>query len=64
MTADVLLWQRELAKHTDESIQKKKAFKGYKKSTEMYSVKTSTPEGKDKIRFASINGVLVDKKQA
>jgi hypothetical protein len=34
------------------------------KSTEMYVVKTPTPEGKDKIRFASTNGVLVNKKQA
>ena len=40
------------------------AFKGYRKSTEMYVVKTPTHEGKDKIRFASTNGVLVNKKQA
>ena len=64
LTSDLVLWQREIAKSSGETIQKMDAFKGYKKSTEMYVVKTPTPEGKDKIRFASTNGVLVNQKQA
>ena len=64
LTSDLVLWQREIAKSTGDNVQKLDAFKGYKKSTEMYVVKTPTPEGKDKIRFASTNGVLVNKKQA
>lgn len=64
ITSDLVLWQRELSKQTPEAASKTDAFKGYRKSTEMYVVKTSTPEGKDKIRFASTNGVLVNKKQA
>jgi len=64
LTSDMVLWQREIAKSNGENVHKLDAFKGYKKSTEMYVVKTPTPEGKDKIRFASTNGVLVNKKQA
>ena len=64
LTSEVILWQRELTKQSGETIHKMDAFKGYKKSTEMYVVKTPTIEGKDKIRFASTNGVLVNKKQA
>lgn len=64
LTSEVILWQRELSKQAGETSHKMDAFKGYKKSTEMYVVKTPTLEGKDKIRFASTNGVLVNKKQA
>ena len=64
LTSDVILWQRELTKQSGETSHKMDAFKGYKKSTEMYVVKTPSLEGKDKIRFASTNGVLVNKKQA
>lgn len=64
MSSDLLLWQREVTRNTGETIQKLDAFKGYKKSTEMYVVKESSLDGKDKIRFASTNGVLVNKKQA
>lgn len=62
-TTDFLLWQRELTKETSIPT-KKDAFKGYSRATEMYIVKSSTPEGKEKIRFASTRGVLVNKKQA
>lgn len=62
--SDILLWQRELAKQSGENVHKLDAFKGYKKSTEIYVVKTPSSEGKDKIHFASTNGVLVNKKQA
>ena len=64
LTSDVILWQRELAKQSGETSHKKEAVQGYKKSTEVYVVKTPTNEGKDKITFASTNGVLVNKKQA
>lgn len=64
LTSDMVLWQREIAKTNGENVHKLDAFKGYKKSTEMYVVKTPTVDGKDKIRFASTNGVLVNKKQA
>lgn len=64
MATDGVLWQRELAKHNGEIIHKTSAIKGYKKSTEIYVVKTSSDEGKDKIRFAATNGILVNKKQA
>jgi hypothetical protein len=34
------------------------------KSNEMYVVKTPSSDGKDKIRFAATQGVLINKKQA
>lgn len=64
LSSELVLWQREIARSTGDAIHKKDAFKGYKKSTEMYVVKTSDQEGKDKIRFASTNGILVNKRQA
>jgi hypothetical protein len=63
-SSDFIMWQRELSRGTGNSQQKIEAVKGYSKATEMYVVKTPTIEGKDKIRFASTNGVLVNKKQA
>lgn len=62
--SDLVLWQREISRQSGDNIHKLEALKGYKKSTEMYVVKSSDKEGKDKIRFASTNGVLVNKKQA
>lgn len=64
VSSDFMLWQRELSKDVNTPLQNKQAVKGYAKSTEMYEVKTITPEGKDKIRFASTQGVLINKKQA
>ncbi len=64
LTSDVILWQREITRDTGEAVHKMDAFKGYKKSTEMYVVKTQTDEGKEKIRFADTNGILINKKQA
>lgn len=63
-STDFLLWQRELSKDSGAPLAKKEAVKGYSKSTEMYIVKTPLEDGKEKIRFASTNGVLVNKKQA
>lgn len=62
--SDLVLWQREITRQTGDNVHRLDAFKGYKKSTEMYVVKESSVDGKDKIRFASTNGVLVNKKQA
>lgn len=64
MPSDIILWQRELMKDSDEAIQKLDAMKGYQKSTQMYVVKSHLADGKEKIRFASTNGVLINKKQA
>lgn len=62
-SSDFMLWQRELGREHSAPV-KKAAVSGYARSTEMYVVKTSTIEGKEKIRFADTNGILVNKKQA
>jgi len=62
--AEVVLWQREMAKESSDAIQKMDAMKGYRRSTEMYVVKSQSDDGKEKIHFASTNGILVNKKQA
>ncbi|WP_408098248.1 hypothetical protein ACJVC5_04865 [Peredibacter sp. HCB2-198] len=64
LSSEVVLWQREIARSTETAVHKLDAFKGYHKATEMYVVKTPTVDGKDKIRFAETNGVLINKKQA
>lgn len=64
ISSDMLLWQRELSKETGVSINKVDAFKGYQKFTQMYVVKTESPEGKQTIRFASTDGILINKKQS
>lgn len=64
MSSEVILMQREIARETASGSQKQTAKSGYQKSNEMYVVKSSTLDGKEKIRFASTNGVLVNKKQA
>ena len=63
-SSEMMLWQRELTKESEALLSKKEAGSSYKKATEMYVVKSQDPEGKEKIRFASTNGVLVNKKQA
>lgn len=62
-SSEFLLWQRELTKDSSAPMTKKEAVKGYSKATEMYVVKTASHDGKEKIRFASTNGILVNKKQ-
>ncbi len=62
--SDLHLWQRETSKDNGGSIKKTEAFKGYKQSTQLYVVKQESNDGKNKLKFASTNGVLVDKKQA
>ena len=64
LSADALLWQRDMAKSAEGSLHKIEAMKGYKRSTEMYVVKTHDESGKEKLKFASTGGVLVNKKQA
>ena len=63
-STEYVLWNREQTQAANSPVLKKEAAKEYARSTEMYVVKTSTVEGKEKIRFANTNGVLVDKKQA
>ena len=65
VSSEFILWHRELNKDAGVGpSQTKEAIKGYMKSTEMYVVKTPSSDGKDKIRFASTQGVLINKKQA
>jgi hypothetical protein len=64
VTAEMMMWQKELTKDSEVSLQKQVAMNGYKKSSDMYVVKTTELNGKEKIRIASTRGVLVDKKQA
>jgi hypothetical protein len=65
VSGEFILWHREMNK--DAAVgpsQTKEAIKGYMKSNEMYVVKTPSSDGKDKIRFAATQGVLINKKQA
>ena len=64
LSSEAVLWQREIARSSETAVHKLDAFKGYNKATEMYVVKTPSIDGKDKIRFAETNGVLINKKQA
>ncbi|MFL5783377.1 MAG: hypothetical protein ACJ76H_02135 [Bacteriovoracaceae bacterium] len=64
MSSDVVLLQREISRETNHETHKASAKSGYQKATEMYVVKSQSLDGKEKIRFASTNGVLINKKQA
>ncbi|HXH73701.1 MAG TPA: hypothetical protein VNJ08_01960 [Bacteriovoracaceae bacterium] len=64
INSDLVLWQREITRESDDASKKLEAASGYQKSTQMYVVKSQTPEGKKKLRFASTDGILVNKKQA
>lgn len=64
LSSDVVLLQRELTREIDENAHKLNASSGYKKATEMYVIKGDPAAGKERIRFASTNGVLVNKKMA
>ncbi len=64
LSSDVILLQREIARETGTGDKKAAASRGYQKATEMYVVKSQTLDGKEKMRIASTNGVLVNKKQA
>jgi hypothetical protein len=64
MSSDVILMQREISRESTSGGQKSSARSGYQKATEMYVVKSKTIDGKEKIRFASTDGVLINKKQA
>ncbi len=61
---ELMLWGRELGKDLLDPALKKNGAKEYAKSADIYVVKTTAIEGKDKFRFAATNGVLVNKKQA
>ena len=64
LSSEVVLLQREISRESQAGSQKSSAKSGYGKASEMYVVKSTTVEGKEKIRFASTNGVLINKKQA
>ncbi len=64
LSSDMVLWQREMSKDLGGAINKLDAVNSYQRSTQMYVVKSETIDGKQKIRFASTDGILVNKKQA
>lgn len=64
MSADLILLQREISRGTATTSHQASAKSGYQKATEKYVVKSQSLDGKEKIRFASTNGVLINKKQA
>jgi hypothetical protein len=64
LISNELLFLKEITKNPDNPALKKEAIEGYLKVTDIYVVKTTTNDGKDKIRFASTQGVLINKKQA
>lgn len=64
LSSDLLLWQRGVSRQSEVNVLKQQAVKGYQKASEMYVVKETDLTGKEKIRFAATNGVLINKKQA
>jgi hypothetical protein len=64
ISSDLVMWQRELGRQTGEKLQKRDAFSGYNRATEMLVSKETGLEGKSKNRIVATNGVLVNKKQA
>ncbi len=64
LSSEVILIQREISRETSTEVHKSAAKSGYSKASEMYVVKSKTLDGKQNIRFASTNGVLINKKQA
>jgi hypothetical protein len=64
LVSNELLFLKEITKNPDNPMLKKEAIEGYLKATDIYIVKNSRIEGKEKIRFASTQGVLINKKQA
>ena len=64
VTGEMALFQRELGKEGDEALSRIDAKKGYSRITNVYLVKSKDLSGKEKIRFADTNGVLINKKQA
>jgi hypothetical protein len=64
LSSEVILLQREITRGSSSDRDKASAKSGYQKATEMYVVKSQTLDGKEKIRFASTNGILINKKQA
>ena len=63
-STELMLWGRELGRDLSDPSIKKNGAKEYAKSADIYIVKTSALEAKEKFRFAATNGVLVNKKQA
>lgn len=64
LTAEMSLLHRKVSRDAEESLQKMSARNCYKKTGEVLMVKTRRLDGKEKIHFASTQGVLVDKKSA
>jgi hypothetical protein len=63
LNSELLMWQREASKEIDGVLKKSEAVKGYKQLNQLYVVKEESEDGKNKLKFASTHGVLIDKKQ-
>lgn len=63
-TGEISILHREISREAEASIQRLGAKEGYKKNGSALIVKTKQDNGKEKLHFASTNGVLVDKKSA
>lgn len=63
-SSEMLLYQREMTKERESKEARREAANGYERATDIYIVKSKDLEGKTQIKFASTNGVLVNKKQA
>lgn len=62
--SDLHIWHREMNKQFSEKAHQQEAARGYKKTNEIYAIKTKDETGKTQVRYASTEGVLINKKQA
>lgn len=62
--SDLYIWHQEMNKQCSEKAYQQEAMRGYKKTTEIYVIKTKDESGKTQLRYASTEGVLINKKQA
>lgn len=63
LSLDFILTQREFWKRGVESMGLAAAIEEYLRLLQVISIKESSEEGKEKIRFITTQGLLVDKKQ-
>lgn len=64
ITGEAAVLYRQISREAEDQLQKSSAKNGYKKTGSVLMVKTQIDGGKEKVHFASTNGVLVDKKSA
>lgn len=64
ITGEAAVLYRQISREAEEHLQKCAAKTGYQKAGAVLMVKTPIEGGREKVHFASTNGVLVDKKSA